>query len=204
MNRIAVAAVLASAGLMVVPATSSGAVTKFKFGAKLNREPDNSSPAHSCQQDAGGDISGACTRVLVSSETGLIGGNLSSPHDGTLTRFKVRAGAPSAVRFELVRLKNLSSNNGSAQGKARTKSKVFQIQGHGFDATNQIETFKVNMKVKKGDYVAILSSKTAALRCTSGSNRQLLFFPPLQPGDPFQSSDVAGNCTLMVQAVGHT
>ena len=201
MNRIAAAAVLVSAGLMAVPAASSA--TNFKFGAKLNREPDNSSPAHSCTQDANPDLSGACTRVLVSSETGLVGGHLTSPSDGTLTKFKVRAGAPSDVRFELVRLKNLSSNNGSAQGKARTKSKKFHIQGHGFDATNQIETFSVNMKVKKGDYVAILSSKTAALRCTSGSNRQLLFFPPLQPGDPFSSSDAAGNCTLMVQAVGH-
>ncbi|TMK68465.1 MAG: hypothetical protein E6G53_00465 [Actinobacteria bacterium] len=203
MNRIAVAAVLASAGLMAVPAGSSGAVTNFKFGAKLNREPDNSSPAHKCSDDFS-DLQGACTRVLVSSETGLAGGNLTSPHDGTLTKFKVRSGAPGSVRFQLVRLKNLSSNNGSAQGKARTKSKVFQIQGHGFDATNQIETFKVNMKVKKGDYVAILSSKTGAERCTSGSNRQLLFAPPLQPGDPFRSSDAAGNCTLMVQALGHT
>jgi len=201
MKRIAVAAVLASAGLVAVPAASGA--TNFKFGAKLNREPDNSSPAHSCSDDFS-DLQGACTRVLVSSETGLAGGNLTSPHDGTLTKFKVRSGAPGAVRFQLVRLKNLSSNNGSAQGKARTKSKVFQIQGHGFDATNQIETFKVNMKVKKGDYVAILSSKTGAERCTSGSNRQLLFAPPLQPGDPFRSSDGAGNCTLMVQALGHT
>jgi len=201
MKRIAVAAVLASAGLVAVPAASGA--TNFKFGAKLNREPDNSSPAHSCSDDFS-DLQGACTRVLVSSETGLAGGNLTSPHDGTLTKFKVRSGAPGSVRFQLVRLKNLSSNNGSAQGKARTKSKVFQIQGHGFDATNQIETFKVNMKVKKGDYVAILSSKTGAERCTSGSNRQLLFAPPLQPGDPFRSSDAAGNCTLMVQALGHT
>ena len=201
MKRIAVAAVLASAGLVAVPAASGA--TNFKFGAKLNREPDNSSPAHSCSDDFS-DLQGACTRVLVSSETGLAGGNLTSPHDGTLTKFKVRSGAPGSVRFQLVRLKNLSSNNGSAQGKARTKSKVFQIQGHGFDATNQIETFKVNMKVKKGDYVAILSSKTGAERCTSGSNRQLLFAPPLQPGDPFRSSDGAGNCTLMAQALGHT
>jgi len=199
MNRIAVAAVLASAGLMAVPAASSA---KFKFGAKLNREPDNSSPAHKCSDDFS-DLQGACTRVLVSSETGLINGNLTSPSDGTLTKFKVRSGAPGSVRFQLVRLKNLAANNGSAQGKARTKSKVFQIQGHGFDASNQIETFSVNMKVKKGDYVAILSSKTGAERCTSGSNRQLLFAPPLQPGDPFRSSDAAGNCTLMVQAVGH-
>jgi hypothetical protein len=203
MKRIAVAAVLALAGLVAVPAASGA--TNFKFGAKLNREPNNSSPAHSCQQDSsGGDLTGACTRVLVSSETGLAGGSLTSPHDGTITKFKVRAGAPGSVRFELVRLKSLSSNNGSAQGKARAKSKKFQILGHGFDATNQIETFKVNLKVKKGDYVAINSSKTGAERCTSGSNRQLLFAPPLVVGDPFRSSDSAGNCTLMVQALGHT
>jgi len=199
MKRIAITVAVASVGLMAVPATSAA----FKFGAKLNREPDNSSPAHKCSDDATG-LSNPCTRVLVNSETGLINGNLTSPSDGVLTKIKVRAGAPGAARFVVVRLKNLSANNKSAQGKARSRSRTIQIQGNGFNATNFIETFSVNLKVKKGDYIGINSKKTGALRCTSGSTRQLLWAPPLVPGDPFQPSDATGNCTLMVQGIGHT
>src|SRR2546423_7757674 len=104
MKRIAISVVLAATGLMAVPATSS----VCKFGAKLNREPDNSAPAHSCKVDSsGGDLPSPCTRVLVSSETGLAGGNLTSPSNGVIAKFRVRAGAAGAIRFKLVRLKNL-------------------------------------------------------------------------------------------------
>jgi hypothetical protein len=201
MKRIPISAALLSLGLLALPAASPAST--FKFGAKLNRQPDNSSPAHSCSDDATG-VSNPCTRVLVNSETGVINGNLTSPHGGVLTKIKVRAGAPGDARFVVVKLKNLSANNKSAQGKARSRSRVIHIQGNGFNATNFIETFSVKLKVKKGDYIGLNSKNTGALRCTSGSTRQLLWSPPLIPGDPFQPSDGTGNCTLMVQAVGHT
>jgi hypothetical protein len=197
MKRIALGTALAATGLLAFPATSPA----FKFGAKLNREPDNSAPPHSCSQDGGPGVTSPCTRVLVSSETGFAGGNLKSPSNGVITKFKVRAGAAGKVRFKLVRLKNVTNN--SAQGKARAKSKQFQVQGNGFNAANPIETFNVNIKVKKGDYLAIDSSSTSVLRCTSGSVRQLLWSPRLKIGDPFRTNDGDGSCTLMVQAVAH-
>ena len=43
MKRIAIGTALAATGLMLLPATGLA----FKFGAKLNRQPDNSAPAHS-------------------------------------------------------------------------------------------------------------------------------------------------------------
>ena len=52
--------------------------------------------------------------------------------------------------------------------------------------------------------IGINSKKTGALRCTSGSTRQLLWAPPLVPGDPFRTNDATGSCSLMVQAIGHT
>jgi hypothetical protein len=197
MKRIALPVALAATGLLVFPAISPA----FKFGAKLNRQPDNSAPPHSCSDDGGPTVSSPCTRVLVSSETGFAGGNLKSPSNGVITKFKVRAGAPGTIRFKLVRLKNVT--NKTAQGKARAKSKQFQVQGNGFNASNFIETFNVNIKVKKGDYVGIDSSSTSAERCTSGSTRQLIWSPRLKIGDPFRTNDSDGNCTLMVQAVGH-
>jgi hypothetical protein len=200
MRRISIcAAALATAGLLVLPAASGA----FRFGAKLNREPDNSAPPHDCSKD-GGDITSPCTRVLVASETGLVDNHLRSPNNGMLTKIKVRAGAAGSVRFKLLRLRNVNTGAETADGKAVAKSKVFHVQGNGFNATNNIETFNVNMKVRKGDYIGFDSSKTSVLRCSSGGVRQFLFAPPLAVGDPFESTSFAGSCTLMVQAIGHT
>jgi len=198
MKRIVIGTALAATGLMLLPATSLA----FKFGAKLNRQPDNSAPAHSCADD-GGELASPCTRVLVSSETGLAGGHLTAPRNGVITAFKVRAGGPGSIKFKLVRLKNLDIATRSAKGKAVKKTKTFQVQGNGFNSSNFIETFSVNLKVKKGDYIGVDSSTTAAERCTQGSVRQLMWSPPLKIGDPFRTNQGNGNCTPMVQAVGH-
>jgi hypothetical protein len=200
MRRIAIAAALTSVALLALPATSGA----FKFGAKLDREPDNSAPPHDCSKD-GGDIQSPCTRVLVKSETGLVDGHLTSPKAGKLTKIRVRAGAAGSIRFKLVLLQDAKPGPGAKiKGKAVAKSKVFQVQGNGFNATNAIESFAVNMTVPKGAYLGFDSSKTSVLRCSSGGVRQFLFNPPLAVGDPFRSTSFTGSCTLMVQAIGHT
>ena len=194
MRRNAIAAMaLISAGLLALPATSGA----FKFGAKLDQEPANSVPPHDCSQE-GGDIQSPCTRVMVGSETGRVNGFLTSPKAGKLTKIRVRAGAAGSIRFKLVRL------NDTFKGKAVAQSKVFQVQGNGFNAVNPIESFSVNMTVRKGDYLAFDSSKTSVLRCSSGGTRQFLFHPPLKVGDPFRTISSKGSCTLMVNAIGHT
>ncbi|HKP89804.1 MAG TPA: hypothetical protein VJT75_07475 [Thermoleophilaceae bacterium] len=200
MRRIAIcAAALASSALLMLPAASGA----FKFGAKLDRDPDNSAPPHDCSKD-GGEIASPCTRVLVASDTGLVDNHLTSPKTGKLTKIRVRAGAAGSVRFKLIRLKDPNPTTHTIKGKAVAKSKVFQVQGNGFNATNAIESFAVNMTVHKGDYLGFDSSKTSVLRCSSGGTRQFLFNPPLAVGDPFQTTTSAGSCTLMVQAIGHT
>jgi hypothetical protein len=200
MRRFAIStAVLASAGLLALPAASGA----FKFGAKLDRDPDNSAPPHDCAKD-GGDIQSPCTRVLIASETGLVNGNLTAPKNGKLTKIRARAGAAGKVRFKLIRLKDPNPQTHTIKGKAVAKSKRFQVQGNGFNATNPIESFAVNMTVHKGDYLGFDSGKTSILRCSSGGTRQFLWNPPLAVGDPFRSTSFSGSCTLMVQAIGHT
>ena len=197
MTRIAIPAALASVVVLAFPATSGA----FKFGAKLDREPSNSAPPHECSDD-NDDIQNPCTRVLVKSDTGLVNGNLTSPKAGKLTKIRVRAGAPGKIRFKLVRLKEPNPAQGTIKGKAVAKSKTFQVQGNGFNATNPVESFTVNMTVRKGDYLGFDSSKTSIQRCSSGGTRQFLFHPTLTVGDPFQSTSFTGSCTLMVQAIG--
>jgi hypothetical protein len=201
MKRILIrSAVFAAVGLMALPAASSA----FTFGAQINREPSNSTPPRSCAQDSNVGLASPCTRVLIASENGFAGGNLKSPKDGVVTQFRIRAGGPGSIRFKLVRLRNVNQANSTAEGKAHAKSQKFTVQGRGFDAVNPVESFNVNLTVKKGDYVAIEGSKTTAQRCTQGSPRQLMWSPSLKVGDPFRKNDAHANCTLMVQAVGHT
>ncbi|MFL5781598.1 MAG: hypothetical protein ACJ760_09825, partial [Thermoleophilaceae bacterium] len=88
------------------------------------------------------------------------------------------------------------------KGKAVAKSKQFSVQGNGFNSQNPIESFKVSMKVHKGDYLGFDSSKTSIERCSSGSTRQFVWNPPLAVGDPFRTTSNSASCTLMVQAVG--
>lgn len=199
MRRIAICAALASTALLALPATSGA----FKFGAKLDREPSNSAPPHQCSQDSS-DIQNPCTRVLVQSETGFVDNHLTSPKAGKLTKIRIRAGAAGSIRFKLVRLKDPNPVQGTIKGKAVAKSKTFQVKGNGFNTTNPIESFAVNMTVHKGDYLAFDSSKTSAELCSSGGTRQFLFHPTLTVGDPFRSTSFTGSCTLMVQAIGHT
>ena len=73
------------------------------------------------------------------------GGHLTSPRNGVITAFKVRAGGPGSIKFKLVRLKNLDIATRSAKGKAVKKTKTFQVQGNGFNSSNFIETFSVNL-----------------------------------------------------------
>lgn len=201
MRRTLTIAAFAMVAVLVFPATSSA----FRFGAKLNREPDNGAPAHSCADDSGGgDLPSPCTRLLVSSETGGAGGHIKSPASGVITKIRVRAAAAGTARFVVARVKNLDLGAAGGNARAISSTKARQIKGNGFKQKNFIQVLRVHLKVGKGDYLGLRSSNTGAERCTSGSTRQLMFSPPLVPGAGFRHNDSDASCTLMIQAVGHT
>ena len=85
---------------------------------------------------------------------------LTAPAKGTITKFKVRAGAPGDLKFVVVKRKGDFA-------KARHITKTFHVQGLGFneDEASAVETFKAKVKVKKGDSSA--SSRPARPRCTA-------------------------------------
>jgi hypothetical protein len=55
--------------------------------------------------------------------------------------------------------------------------------------------------VKKGQSLAIRSSETSMLRCSSGGPNQLIFSPPLSLGNPFQPATDTDGCWLLLEAV---
>ncbi len=196
LSRLALTVAAAALALALVPVAAQAKSTWF--GSSLLHEPSNSAPAHPCGPD--GNPLLACTRVGVRYPG--TSGRVRAPRSGRIVAFKVRAGAPGRMTFKVVRVRNLNTrtNPGSGQAKAVGRGPTVNVQGRGFDETNAIERFPANVRVHKGDQIAIDSRSTSALYCSDGGTYQLVF-RPLALGGGFRSSVTDDGCQLMVQAV---
>jgi hypothetical protein len=111
-----------------------------------------------------------------------------------------------SFRFKLVQVRHLSSDHKSGFVKVIAQSR--KLSAHGPSQTQAdngvypIESFKVNLKVHKGDEVAIDTNQNTAEYCSDGTPGQLTFFnPDLSLGDGFQHSQGVDDCLLLAQAV---
>jgi hypothetical protein len=62
----------------------------------------------------------------------------------------------------------------------------------------RVQSFRVKLLVKKGEYVAIKARSTGTLSC-SGGNGFLLYAPPLPVGGPLRKAQSGASCDLLVQ-----
>lgn len=193
-GRLAVVALtaLAALGLMAaIPATSTAA----KFGAKLTPDiqPSNSSPPHSCEP-----TSGQCSRVL-NEAYGRPNHGHKAPKSGKIKRIRIIAGSPGKFRFQLFRKKPGSQDRFKA---VFTSRKRFSYQGQpDGDEPFKIESFKVNIRVHKNNYMGTRARGASNLRCSSGGDNILFFQPPLIPGDSYLKPDEDDGCWMLMEAV---
>lgn len=186
-----------AAVLLAAPAMSQASTS---FGAKLTPDvqPSNAGEAHPCipgEEQA----TTACTRVLMDAYGRPDQPN--APKSGKIKRIKLIAGEAGTFRLQIVK-----ANPDTEQAKLVRNGPVINYQGQpplGEDdvqETYRVEKFKVNVKVKKGQYLAIQSTETSMLRCSSGGPNQLIFSGPLQFGDPFRPADTTDGCWLLLEA----
>ena len=182
-------AVLAAAATLTLVSSADAAT---KFGAKLTPEtqPSNASEAHPCEP-----APGKCTRVSMEAYGRPEGGH-KAPKDGKIKKIRIIAGEQGSFRLQLARAK---ANQEKA--KVTYTGPKLSYDGQSGDEPYEIESFKVNVPVDKGDHLGILSRKTSMLRCSSGGPNQLLFQPPLSVGGPFQTADATDGCWLLLEAV---
>ena len=184
-------------GLCAVPAAADAAV-RVSFGSNLSQPPTDFEPPATCDSTGANVDTGPCTRVALGyAGTGAIHDHVRAPLSGTIRRIRIRAGTPGTLRVVLVRIGSLDRDGGRGEGRATTRSPLLRLQGRGLTAA---ESFTVSMRARQGDYLAIESPSTSALRCVGGDSEQLLFSPPLMPGDPIQPSSGYDDCTLLIQA----
>jgi hypothetical protein len=193
----ALAATLTAAAM--IPAGASAATTFF--GSSLNHEPANA--GSSCDQN-NLDNQVFCTHV--GSFYPGTSGRAQAGATGTITKIRVRAAGPMTLRFKVVKVRSLSSDERTGQVKVIAVSRTLHFNGPSQDQLNNgispIESANVHIKVQRGQEVAIDTNNNQAEYCSDGTPGQLTFFNPLLSiGDGFRTSQGVDTCLLLVQAV---
>ncbi len=168
------------------------------FGSSLNHGPANSGTP--CGPSGSSAPPPSCTHV--GSFYPGTSGRVKASSNGTITKIKLRAQAGMKFRFELVRVKNLSKNHKRGKAKMLVQGPRITVSGPGNSDTNPVQTFKVHVKVQKGDELAITTTNNEAEYCSDGTPGQLTFFnPALKIGQGFRQNKGVDGCLLLVQAV---
>lgn len=194
--RTAVLAAIAVVAMTIAPAAGSAAV---KFGSKLNPtvQPSNSLPGLRCGQEA----PGPCTMVQQEAYGRPDGGELA-PKTGTIKKIRLIAGGPGSFKLQVAKVKR-STLFGTNEAKVVHNGPRISYQGQteaNFEEDSyRVETFDVDVPVKKGQQLALKGNVTSMVRCSSGGANTLLYTPPL--GSGFRPATDTDGCWLLIEAV---
>ncbi|HEX7060300.1 MAG TPA: hypothetical protein VF176_10670 [Solirubrobacterales bacterium] len=195
------AVALAGVAMMSIPAAglASGPV---KFGSQLDPtvQPSNSLPAHPCSQDSPGT---PCT-MIQNEAYGRPDGGQYAPRTGTIKRIRVIAGGPGSFRLQVAKVK-LSTLQGTNEAKIVAGGPKISYQGQSdanWDSGSyRVESFKVNVPVKKGQQLALRGNYTSMVRCSSGGDNTLIYQPALLQSGGFSPASDTDGCWLLMEAV---
>lgn len=196
MKKIIFAAIAVIA-MTIVPATSMAA--PVKFGSKLNPtvQPSNSLPGLKCSQEA----PGPCTMVQNEAYGRPDGGELA-PKTGTIKKIRLIAGGPGSFKLQIAKVKR-STLFGTNEAKVVYNGPRIGYQGqteaNDESGSYRVETFDVNVPVKKGQQLALKGNITSMIRCSSGGDNTLVYTPSL--GSAFRPATSTDGCWILMEAV---
>jgi hypothetical protein len=195
-RRTGLLAALASVALMVAPATGL-AKAPVEFGARLDPsvQPSNSLPAHPCSQDTPGQ---PCT--MIENDAYGRAGVERAPKTGTIKRIRLIAGGPGSFRLQIAKVKQ-TTNEAKVVASGPKISYSGQSDANWEDDDYKVESFAVNVPVKKGQQLALRGNYTSMVRCSSGGPNTLIYQPPLAVGAPFAPATDTDGCWILMEAV---
>jgi hypothetical protein len=195
MNKLILTAIAALA-LTIAPATASAA--PVKFGSQLNPtvQPSNSLPGLDC-----GEAAGPCTFVQQEAYGRPDGGELA-PKTGTIKKIRLIAGGPGSFKLQIAKVKR-STLFGTNEAKVVASGPRIAYQGQ-TEANDEagayrVETFDVDVPVKKGQQLALKGNITSMVRCSSGGDNTLIYTPPL--ASAFRPATNTDGCWILMEAV---
>jgi hypothetical protein len=185
--RLAQAALWALAAvcglLVVMPATSNAATAEF--GADLSSPVTPVAAPEPCAAVPGA----GCTRVATYyDDPSHAGGVPYAPKDGTIKQISLVAANPGSLKIQLAKVKG-------NQAKITTDGPKLSYLG-----TSAVETFKVHIPVKKGQWLAFKGKYADTLHCGAGFDTEVQFQPALPVGGPLTAPSGASDCTHLIGA----
>lgn len=178
------------AATTTVVATDAGA---FRFGSQLTPEVQPQ-PGQPCTQPPGG----RCTWIM-NEAVGRPDGGERAQRRGTIRRIRVIASDDGRFRLQIVRAHETASGY---EGRLVRRGPIIRYEGQPDDfEPYEVESFRVNIPVRRGDRLAIRTRRAEILRCGSGGDNTLLFRPPLTLADGWRPNTDEHDCLLLIEAV---
>lgn len=196
-RRAGIATALTSLALAVAPAAGI-AGAPVKFGAKLNStvQPSNSLPGLTCNGPE--TALEPCTMVL-NEAYGRPDGGEFAPKTGTIKTVRLIAGGPGS--FRLMAVKKINGTDAIAKRYGQRISYRGQVESAEEEGDYKVESFPVDMKIKKGEQLALRGSITSMIRCSSGGDNTLIYTPPLFLGGSFTPASNTDGCWILMEAL---
>jgi hypothetical protein len=196
-TKTLIVAAIAALAIVIVPATAFAA--PVKFGSKLNPtvQPSNSLPGLKCSQEA----PGPCTMVQNEAYGRPDGGELA-PKTGTIKKIRLIAGGPGSFKLQIAKVKRstlFGTNEAKVVANGPRISYQGQTEANDEAGSYRVESFDVNVPVKKGQQLALKGNITSMIRCSSGGDNTLIYTPPL--GSAFRPATNTDGCWILMEAV---
>jgi len=195
-SRTGILAAIAAVAMMIAPAI--GAAAPVKFGSKLNPtvQPSNALPGLDC-----GELAGPCTFVQQEAYGRPDGGELA-PKTGTIKKIRLIAGGPGSFKLQIAKVKRstlFGTNEAKVVANGPRISYQGQTEANDEAGSYRVETFDVDVPVKKGQQLALKGNITSMVRCSSGGDNILIYTPPL--GSAFRPATNTDGCWILMEAV---
>jgi hypothetical protein len=183
--------------LALAPAAGQ-AKAPVRFGAKLNStvQPSNSLPGLTCNGPE--TPLEPCTMVLNDAYGRPNGGEIA-PKTGTITKIRLIAGGPGS--FRLLAVKHINGTDAIAKRYGQRIEYRGQPEAAEEEGDYTVESFPVEMKIKKGEQLGIRASNTTMIRCSTGGPNTLIYTPPLFLGGYFKPASRTDGCWMLMEAV---
>jgi hypothetical protein len=178
-----------SALLVALPAVPASAAT-IRFGAKLTRHTQPT-PRETCQDATGGPSGTTCTWVAV--EAFENGDHERAPKDGVIGKVRIITCIAGYFYPQIARARPGDDEARIIRTGPRLDYRKDTQSGGcgGPDGDNyKVQEFRVNLSIKKGDYIAVKGPKVAFIH-NSSSGDTLVFRPALPTGGSYRSTDDA-------------
>jgi hypothetical protein len=189
---------LAVLSLGISSGSAATAATPTFFGAKLTTQsqPSNAENGQSCDENAGIRHGSTCTWVAITAFEN--GSHFTAPRTGTVKHVKLVSCKAGKFRLQLAKA---SPSARKAKIVVNGPEITYRGQSPCGGASGDhyvVQSFRVNLHVAEGEYIAIKAASTGTLSC-SGGDGFLLYAPPLRVGGSFKKSHSGASCDLLVQ-----